>query len=158
MNTIIKAIAVALYLGFACNAAAESYRSVKILKTDGSHVYVCGEKDLAARFVDGEAIFAVGEKVTLSLSAAEMKKWELSPESSVATISADTGLSIEYSRGSLTVAGMADGTRIRISDLSGICRAEATAGSRHTFDISHLPAGVYILSCNAKSIKLHIRQ
>lgn len=146
-------------------AAAQSYRSVKIIKTDGSSVVVGGEKDLAARFADGEMSFAVGGKVLLTLPTEEVRGWQLSEESSVAMLGDDSPLHIYFDGEVLTVSGVPYGSRVSLHDLSGIKISETEVrpqdnGSENAcrLDVSKLPAGIYLLSCNGKSLKIHIRQ
>lgn len=153
-----RMVAAVIALAMASTAGAASFRSIKVMKTDGTEIFVAGEKGLAAGFEGPEMTFVVGDRVMLSLPVAEVKRWDLSQESGVESLVTDRGLTIDYRGGNLTVTHIPDGSLLRIHSLSGTVQAEATASGSHTFDISGLQTGVYILTCNGKSIKLHIAQ
>lgn len=158
MKYTIRMIVTAMALTFVAAAGAESYRSVKVLKTDGTSVFVAGEKDLAAKFTTDDMTFAVGDDVVLSLPISEVKGWLLSQESKVDGVRADVDFTVSFAKGMLTVAGITDESRISIHDMQGMTVAEAVASGSHTFDMAGLSSGVYVISCSGKSIKINIRK
>lgn len=146
----------AIALAYAGIAGAESYRSIRVVKTDGTSVLVAGEKNLSAKFADADMMFAVGENVIVSIPTDEVKRWELSAESKVESLQKEMDFAVDLSGNLMTVFGIAPGIYVRLHDLSGVTLAEDKASGPVSFDLSNIPSGVYILSCNGKSIKLHI--
>lgn len=143
-------------LAITLTAEAASYRSIKVLKTDGSSVVIDGGRDLTAKFANENMTLEIGDNVLALIPVAELKGWQLSEESGVSQVKDSAAFSVSCAAEALTVSGIADNSHLRILDLSGVIMAESTASGSHTFDISNLTAGVYILSCGGKSIKIHI--
>lgn len=137
-------------------AGAESYRSIKVIKTDGSSVVIDGGQGLTAKFADDNMTLEIGDNVLALIPVSELKNWQLSEESGVGQVKESADFTVSCAGGSLTVSGFADNSSLRIHGLSGVVMAETVASGSHTFDISNLSEGVYILSCNGKSIKIHI--
>lgn len=157
MNQIIKIMVAAVASVCVLTVGAESYRSIKVVKTDGSSVVIDGGQGLAAKFAGDNMILEIGDNVLAFIPVSELKSWQLSEESGVGQVKDVADFAVSCAGGStLLVSGIADNSTLRLHDLSGIVMAEAKASGSHTFDISNLSGGVYILSCGGKSIKIHI--
>lgn len=156
MNQIIKIAVAAVASVCVLTAGAESYRSIKVVKTDGSSVVIDGGQGLAAKFADDNMTLEIGDNVLALIPVSELKNWQLSEESGVTQVKDAADFAVSYAGGALTVSGFADNSSLLIHDLTGVMMAETLASGSHTFDISNLSSGVYILTCGGKSIKIHI--
>lgn len=137
-------------------AVAQGYRSVKVVKTDGTALIVDGEQGLAAAFDGPEMTFAVADRVLIAIPVQDVKGWEFSDESGVSLLPSSDQLRISYEENVLKVSGIPVNSLLRLYTLSGIKLAEKRASDIYSLDMSDLSDGVYVLECNGKSVKINI--
>lgn len=139
--------------------SAEAYKSLKILMTDGSSVYVNGEKNLTASFVGDDLTFNTGEKTIVSLPTKDVKGWEFSNEQISTDVESllnnNICLTQEYDH--LTLKGLPENSQVSLYSMNGEILENLIASESCQIKTAGLQAGAYILKCNNVSFKILIK-
>lgn len=132
---------------------AQSFRSVKVLTTDGSSVIVEGERDLKARFSGDDLIFEACGWTLLSIPVEEVRGWQLTDERNMKD---DFGLRISFRDGRLQVTGVPDGSRVTVHSLSGLLMADEKVAGVARIDLRGFTTGAYLGACEGKCFKIYV--
>lgn len=145
-------------------ANAATYRSVVFNKTDGEKFALTVESGMTTLVSDGYITMSCDLGV-ISLATSEVNSWTFSTErgtdfevAGIGTPEVDqNSVELIVNEGSLTLNGLAAGSKVMLVSVDGRVAASAVAEGSLTLPTSVLNAGVYILTYNDKSIKIALK-
>lgn len=143
-------------------SAAASLRAICFYKTDGTKFTMAIEsEDMATSVADGEVRLTCS-KGEIVMPSSEVNRWvyldEDAPEGPWTGITAVKGGSPEISLadGVVMLSGVADGSPVTLTDMSGRTVRSLRASGDCVVPLSGLQPGVYVLTCNSHSVKISV--
>lgn len=144
-----------------CGASAKAYRSIQVIKKDGTSLLIKGEQGITMTVTDEEMKFFTTPDNHFSLSVDEVKEVTLSEEEGkvvLADVDEISSGSIILSRSGETLAieNIPSGSRISVVSAAGMVLHNAIAEGDYVVNLSSFPTGVYVVVINNRTFKISV--
>ena len=163
MKKILKHIAAVAALLMPALCVAAAYRSVAVLRTDGTEITVNGEKGLTLVFNDEEMRFTTPDNQYLAFPLSDVKGWRFStaqgetPWSGIDETVADNQVTVIYAAGAVVLLGLPENSVVTLRTIAGAQLYRMAATGSLTVDLTDLSSGLYLLTYNKTTLKLAVR-
>ncbi len=153
MDFLKKRVVLPMALALLCLGASAATPGVTFLLASGAKVsFAFSAKPVVSVSSEGITVTAQGQSdVSYLFQEVDRFFFEDDVPTAIASVKAEAAPVFSYDNGVVAVCGLAAGERVAVHSLGGskVSGARADQGGKATVDVTHVPAGVYVVSAGS---------